>query len=225
MSQAKKILIVEDEPNVRLVFRTALESSPFELKTVENGESGLTALETFAADLVLLDLRLPGISGMEFLKRLRKANNNVPVIIITAYGTVPDAVEAMKLGAFDFLAKPLGPEALRGKVTEVLARHHPAQGPPAAPKPAPAPDPTAELLVEAKRALNRREFDTADNVLKQVIERHPKAAEAHYLVGVLHELRGERHAAYSSYRAALNVDPDYEPAKLHLLKYFDNRLM
>ncbi|MDR3634932.1 MAG: response regulator [Isosphaeraceae bacterium] len=225
MSDVKKVLIVEDEPNVRLVFRTALESAQFDLNAVDSGEAGLNALQTFAADLVLLDLRLPGITGMEFLKQLRGAANNVPVIIITAYGTVPDAVEAMKLGALDFLAKPLTPEALRGKVTEVLARHQPAQAPSVTPKPVPPPDPTAALLVEAKRALNQREFDRADNVLKQVIERRPKAAEAHYLVGVLHELRGERHSAYGSYRAALNADPNYEPAKLHLVKYFDDRMM
>lgn len=226
MTQVKKVLIVEDEPNVRLVFCTALESPGYDLITAEDGETGLKALTASGPDLVLLDLRLPGISGMEFLRRVRNEGNNVPVVIITAYGTVPDAVEAMKLGALDFLAKPLSPDLLRAKVTEVLARTQPAAASPAAPVPsAHPPDSIAELVVQAKAALNHREFDHADNLLKQVVERRPNIAEAHYLLGLLHELRDERHSAYSCYRSALRADPNYEPAKLHLMKYFDDRMM
>ena len=123
MSRTKSLLIVDDEPNVRLVFRTALESSDYSVATAEDGETALRWLKASPADLVLLDLSMPGMDGMDVLKRLRDEGNNVPVVIITAHGSVPNAVQAMKLGAIDFLAKPLTPEELRRVVADVLQRH------------------------------------------------------------------------------------------------------
>ena len=92
MSDAKHILIVDDEPNVRLVFRTALESAGYETSTAGDGETALEVLERAPADLVVLDLHMPGLSGMEVLRRLRDAGNEVPVIFVTAHGRVPNAV-------------------------------------------------------------------------------------------------------------------------------------
>ncbi|MGE5754667.1 MAG: response regulator, partial [Planctomycetaceae bacterium] len=132
MSNSKRILIVDDEPNVRLVFRTALESEGHDLAEAANGRDALDWLRTSKADLILLDLQMPETGGMEVLRRLREAGDDTPVVIITAYGSVPDAVRAMKLGAIDFLAKPLTPHALRKVVAEVLERH-------AEPEPEPAP--------------------------------------------------------------------------------------
>ena len=122
MSPVKRILIIDDEPNVRLMFRTALESAGHEVVESEGGEQGLRRLRQSPADLVLLDLQMPTMGGMEVLRRLRSDENLVPVVIITAYGSVPDAVEAMKLGAIDFLAKPITPDALRKVVVQVLER-------------------------------------------------------------------------------------------------------
>jgi len=118
MSTSKHILIVDDEPNVRLVFRTALESASYTLSTADNGESAVAWLEQMKFDLVLLDLQMPGTSGMEVLRKLRQVGNEVPVVFITAHGSVPDAVEAMKLGAIDFLSKPISPDQLRQVVRD-----------------------------------------------------------------------------------------------------------
>jgi DNA-binding NtrC family response regulator len=107
MSRTAHILIVDDEPNVRLVFRTALESSGYRISSAEDGEKALLWLGNAPIDLVLLDLQMPGIEGMEVLRQVRSGGNDVPVVVITAHDTVPNAVEAMKLGAIDFLAKPL----------------------------------------------------------------------------------------------------------------------
>jgi DNA-binding NtrC family response regulator len=128
MSTAARILIVEDEPNVRLVFRTALESTACTLSTAEDGETALRWLKQSPFDLVLLDLQMPGLNGIEVLRRLRDTGNVVPVVIITAHGSISDAVQAMKLGAVDFLTKPVMPEALRKVVAEALARHAPGRG-------------------------------------------------------------------------------------------------
>lgn len=223
MSNSKRILIVDDEPNVRLVFRTALESEGHDLAEAANGRDALDWLRTSKADLILLDLQMPETGGMEVLRRLREAGDDTPVVIITAYGSVPDAVRAMKLGAIDFLAKPLTPHALRQVVAEVLERH-------AEPEPEPAPKraagPTTVVigpalldLTAAKRALNRREFERAATLLEQALDLEPNSPEAQTLMGVLYESRGQDHAAYRSYRAALSADPHHGPARDNLRRY------
>jgi DNA-binding response OmpR family regulator len=226
-SESGRILIVDDEPNVRLVFRTALESAGYAVSEVEDGESALDRLEESSADLVLLDLKMPGIGGMETLRRLRDAGNDVPVVIVTAHGSIPDAVQAMKFGAIDFLSKPLRPEALRKIVGEVFRRHaHPEPRREPAPTPARPAPPTAVVvaapvldLTAAKRALNRREFVRAADLLEEALELAPDSAEAQTLMGVLRECLGQDHAAYHAYRAALHADPHYGPARDNLQRY------
>src|SRR2546430_1882324 len=135
MDRTDRILIVDDEPNVRLMFRTALEFAGYAVDEAAGGEAALDRLRDGGADLVLLDLQMPEIGGMEVLERLREAGNDVPVAIVTAHGSIPDAVAAMKLGAIDFLTKPLKPGALRKLVGEVLARHAEAESGPSQPAP------------------------------------------------------------------------------------------
>lgn len=122
MTASRRILIVEDEPNVRLVFRTALLSNDYVLATAEDGESALRWLLDESADLVLLDLQMPGLGGMEVLRRLREAGIDVPVVIVSAHDEAPNVVQAMRFGATDFLSKPTTPSALRQCVAEVLSR-------------------------------------------------------------------------------------------------------
>jgi DNA-binding response OmpR family regulator len=227
MNRDAHILIVDDEPNVRLVFRTALESAGYSVTTAEDGEKALTWLEDAPFDLVLLDLLMPGVGGMEALERLREAGHEVPVVIVTAHGDVPHAVQAMKLGAIDFLAKPLSPETLRTVVAEVLARHASRWTEPRTGTPTTAPEPVTVAsqfvanLMRAKRALNNRWFDEAEVFLKQAIGLDGNSAEAHNLMGVLHELRNEHDASYREYRAALKADRHYEPAKHNMLRYYE----
>lgn len=227
MNAQHRILIVEDEPNVRLVLRMALESAEHEVSEAADGLSALLFLEKSDADVVLLDLLMPELGGMEVLRRIREAGNCVPVVIVTAHGSIPDAVAAMRLGAFDFLAKPMTPDVLRNVVADVLKRK--ASAPPNAKEPAHSEPSVAsaatDIMAQAKYALNHRRFDHAESLLSQAIGRNPKAAEAHYLLGVLHELRDKPDAAYASYRSALNADAGFEPAKLHLMKYFKDRIM
>lgn len=228
MSNDASILIVDDEPNVQLVFRTALETEGYPIVTACTGEEALAQLARSPFQLVLLDLSMPVLDGMETLRRLRESGSNVPVVIITAHGSIPHAVEAMKLGAIDFLTKPMPPNLLREKVAEVLARHRGKSS--AAPEPArkaeAAPPITAASqfafnMTQAKRALNCRWFDEADVYLKQAVALDPHSAEAHNLMGVLHELRGEHDASYRSYKAALKADRHYEPAQHNMRRYYE----
>jgi len=226
MNTLKRILIVDDEPNIRLVFRTTLASTEYLLSSAEDGETALRWLGEESFDLVLLDLLMPGIGGMEVLQRLRDAGNHVPVVIVTAHGSIPDAVAAMKLGAIDFLTKPISPQALREVVAEVLERHDEErqdEPTPTLARPARTTTITACLpmidLSPAKRALNHREFDRAAELLEQALDLDPHSAEAHTLMGVLHECRGQDHAAYQSYKSALKSDPHFGPANDNMRRY------
>ena len=194
MSPAKRILIIDDEPNVRLMFRTALESAGHEVVESEGGEQGLRRLRQSPADLVLLDLQMPTMGGMEVLRRLRSDENLVPVVIITAYGSVPDAVEAMKLGAIDFLAKPITPDALRKVIVQVLERQEGDR--PGVPSPSPGRAVNARAFAEslrrAKRALNRRDFREAESFLRTALALDERSAEVHDLWATLQKCRQPR---------------------------------
>ncbi|MCC7342154.1 MAG: response regulator, partial [Bryobacterales bacterium] len=97
----KRILIVEDEDKLRRALELHLRSLGFEVSVASSAEEALGAIDR--SDLVLTDLRLPGMDGVEFLSRVRLTNSVSPVILMTAYGTVESAVEAMRKGASDFL--------------------------------------------------------------------------------------------------------------------------
>jgi DNA-binding response OmpR family regulator len=116
-----RVLIVEDEQPVRQLMRITLEQSGYEVVEAATGEEGVAIYSDGSAwDVVLLDQRLPGIDGLEVLRRLRERNADAAVVMVTAYATIDLAVEAMKLGATDFLRKPTTPETIRGAVAGAI---------------------------------------------------------------------------------------------------------
>jgi len=117
-----RILVVEDEDNLRRVIELQLRSSGFEVDQARTAEEALKLADR--ATLILTDLRLPGMDGLELMKRLRASNSQTPIIVMTAFGTVETAVEAMKSGALDFLPKPFSMDhlmAVIAKASEVRA--------------------------------------------------------------------------------------------------------
>lgn len=119
---SRGILIVDDEPNMRWVLGRALEQAGYVAHSAENGEAATGLLARVPIDLVLLDLKLRGEDGLAILRRLRERQPDLVVLILTAYGTVPTAVEAMQLGAADFLRKPFDVEEVVFKVARALER-------------------------------------------------------------------------------------------------------
>ena len=116
----KRVLIVDDERKMRRVLQMMVESLGLESAATDSGEEALLLSQREHFDLVLTDVRLPGISGIELLRGLRETDATLPVIVLTAYGSVPSAVEAMKLGAFDYVVKPFDVEALEQIVQNAL---------------------------------------------------------------------------------------------------------
>ena len=100
----KQVLIVEDEDKLRRILELQLLDSGFEVQKAAKAEEALPLIDR--SDLILTDFKLPGMSGLEMLQLIRRQDTRVPVIVMTAFGTVENAVEAMKAGAADFLLKP-----------------------------------------------------------------------------------------------------------------------
>src|SRR5206468_3731275 len=113
-----RILVVEDEEKLRRVVELQLRGAGFEVDTAGTAEDALR--RTDSADLILTDLRLPGMDGLELLSRIRAQNAAIPVIVMTAFGSIETAVQAMKAGAVDFLPKPFSLDHLMAVVTRAL---------------------------------------------------------------------------------------------------------
>jgi len=199
----KPILIVDDEKNIRLTLSQALETLGAEVDTAANGEEALAKLKEKEFGLILLDIRMPGMDGMEVLHRVREIRPDIRVIMITAYGTVESAVEAMKLGAVDFLQKPFDPEEIRELVLRVMDREKLDE--------MKSIDYSSSIEL-AKRCIGNRQFDAAAEHVRKAIFVDTRRPEGFNLLGALMEIQGDRAEAQKNYRAALSLDPSYEPA-------------
>jgi len=117
------ILIVDDEPNYQIVLAELLKDEGYEVFTADSGLAGLPIVYSTDLDLVLSDMKMPGMDGIEFLAKIKEYNRELPVILITAYAEVEKAVEAMRLGAFTYLAKPFSNQQLLASVTKAIEHY------------------------------------------------------------------------------------------------------
>lgn len=111
-----KLLIVDDEPNIRHVLERTLRDQGYDIALAVDGEDALLFLNKGKYDLMLLDLRMHGVSGLQVLKAARQQDPELVVIILTAHGSLETAVDALRLGAFDYLIKPATPSVIRERV-------------------------------------------------------------------------------------------------------------
>ncbi len=116
----KTVLIIDDDPAHRLMLREAVSDRGHRSVEAASGEDGLKVLETETIDLILLDIKMPGMGGMEALKHIKAFNPAMPVIMMTAFATVQTAIEALKLGAEDYLLKPLNLDELEEAIQAVI---------------------------------------------------------------------------------------------------------
>ncbi len=117
-----RILIVDDEETIRYFLRLELEQQNYEVWDVSTGEKALKLLETHNFDLALLDLRLPGVGGLEIMSHLRKTAPETSVIIVTAYATLNSAIDALRQGAHDYVLKPFDTQDLLASIADGIAR-------------------------------------------------------------------------------------------------------
>jgi DNA-binding response OmpR family regulator len=197
------ILIVDDERNIRVTLSRALEDMGLEIAEAADGEDALSQLAGKRFKVLLLDLMLPGIDGMEVLRRVRKMRPVMPVIIMTAHGTIEYAVEAMKLGAVDFIEKPFSPDEIRSLVSHVAQSVKNTEQL--------EPD-YALLLWFSRQSVVEGNLEAALEHAQRATSLRPESAEAFNLLGAVLEIRGERSESQKNYRAALTLNPSYGPA-------------
>jgi len=160
-----RVLVVDDDPTVSDVVRRYLEQAGCEVRLAADGAAGLASIADQRPDLVVLDLMMPGIDGLEVCRRIRRQLPDLPVIMLTALGEEADRVVGLEVGADDYVTKPFSPRELVLRIRSVLRR---ASGPAVSPA-APTRLTDAELTVDAARriaeldgaqlALTVREFD------------------------------------------------------------------
>ena len=121
-----KILIVEDDPAIRQGLELSLLKNGYDIRTAPDAESGELALSEFAPDLLVLDVMLPGRSGLEFCRRIRQTNTDLPVLMLTALSDESDRVLGLDLGADDYVTKPFSLKELEARVRALLRRATPA---------------------------------------------------------------------------------------------------
>lgn len=118
------ILVVDDEPNYQIVLSELLRDEGYEVFTADSGSTGLPIVHDADLDLVISDMKMPGMDGIEFLAKIKEYNRELPVILLTAFAEVEMAVEAMRLGAFTYLAKPFSNEQLLASVGKAIEHYN-----------------------------------------------------------------------------------------------------
>ena len=115
-----KILLVDDEQEFTLTLAERLELRGYEVLTASSGEEALQVLEDNLPQIVVLDLKMPGLSGIEVLKRIKAQYPKLQVLLLTGYGSTQEGIKGMQLGAYDYLLKPLNIDTLISKINEAL---------------------------------------------------------------------------------------------------------
>jgi DNA-binding NtrC family response regulator len=203
------ILVVDDEKNTRLSLVEALRPAGYRIFSEGDGEAALARIEAERPALMLLDLQLPGLSGVEVLRRTAHDHPEVRVIIITAHGSVDNAIETLKLGAIDFLQKPFSVAEVRELVAGVLDRARLEAARAAS---------YDDHIGLAKRFINERHFEAAAEHARRALARDPARPDAFNLLGVLYEIAGNRVEALKHYRMALEADSRFRPAQQNLAR-------
>lgn len=173
----KRALVVDDTKNIRNLLTTCLELNDFEVMIASNGEDALKLLLSETFDLVFLDIKMPEISGTKVLKLMRDASIDTPVIIMTAFATVKNAIDCTKLGAVAYLQKPFTLD----KVNSVLSELENI---------VPAKNNIDEYIEESKALMEEKKFDEAFIYLKKALSLDPSYDQCYFLIGKVHEAKG-----------------------------------
>lgn len=209
-----KIFVIDDERTIRLTFRLALETDGYEVTEAASAAEAMAGFRKQAFALAILDLRLGEQSGLQTLAAMRAENFRTPTLMITAYGSIRDAVQAMRLGAIDFLEKPIEPVALRAVVAEILGRHR-------APSQPNGLGSLDDFLRETKRLINLQSFDLANGMIGEALRFYDQSPDVHNLQGVLHEIANDYVAARKSYGRAIKLDSRHPGAQANMRRLFE----
>ncbi len=205
-SHIARILLVDDEPSVRKVYVEALRAADREVVAVPDARAAWSALARDHFHAMLLDLRLPGESGLRLLERVHARWPDLSIALVTAYADVPTAVRAMRCGASDFVVKPSRPAELRALVDRLLPQ---------------GPHEGADYEALIRRAVSLGKGNglaEAGRAARLALAADPSRPEALHMLGLLTERRAAWVEAQAYYRAALALQPTYGPSRANLYR-------
>lgn len=205
--EERRLLIVDDESHTRLTLAQALGPLGYGIQLASSAEEAIRELSDPRIDLVLLDLKMPGGSGLDVLRHIERERPGLRVVIVTAHGTVDSAVQSMKLGALDLIQKPFSVDEIRALVRREMDHSERRRV---------ADEDYLEHIARARARIEERDLAGAVPHLTRAIDERGDRPEGHNLLGVIEEAKGNRVAAQKHWRMALLVDPTYEPAKGNL---------
>lgn len=200
----KKVLIADDTKNIRTLLTTCLELEGYEVVTSSNGFEALEAILKDQFDLIFLDIKMPELSGTEVLKKIRTAGVSTPVIIMTAFATIKNAVDCTKLGALAYLQKPFTPEKVRNVLKE-LNISSPSQDSSTENVANTISDDHSDLSILISNALQHFEKDEISlsiEILKKAISLEPSCSDAYLYLGKAYEKEGNTELAEKFYKTA-----------------------
>ncbi|NMM65782.1 response regulator [Clostridium sp. P21] len=177
----KKVLIVDDTKNIRVLLTTCLELREYEVITADSGKEALNIIKNKKSniDLIFLDIRMPEMNGTEVLKDIRNMGMECPVIIMTAFATVKNAIDCTKLGAVAYLQKPFSPERVNSVLDEIFNVNNENYF---------IENKDENVLVEkAKVLIEKCSFVQAENNLKNALAINPYNKEIYFLIGKVNE--------------------------------------
>lgn len=203
----KKVLIVDDEKNIRNTLSAYLSNLNFKLDLASNGDEALKQIQENDYDLILLDIKMHGLTGIQVLREMRKLGKKDKVIMMTAYGTIENAVESMKLGAVDFINKPFTLETLEEAIKNSMGRQNLVES---------EIKDYKDYVEYGKKCILEKDYLKAKEYLKKAVAENLESGEPQNLLGILYEYEGDIASAAKHYRAALDLEPTYKPAQDNL---------
>jgi DNA-binding NtrC family response regulator len=191
----KKVLVVDDTKNIRNLLTTCLEVEGYQVLTANDGREALEMILKEKYDLIFLDIKLPEFSGTEVLRKIREKKIHTPVVIMTAFGTVRNAVECTRLGAVAYLQKPFTADKIRNTLAEIADACAHAQL---------SNDPGSYhfFINEAKNFFAAEKYAEAFEKCKQALAMDPGQGEIYYIIGQIYEAQANSREANRYYKIA-----------------------
>jgi DNA-binding response OmpR family regulator len=196
-----RILVADDERNIRKNLTLVLEAAGYMVDAAQDGDEALELCKQNHPDIAFVDLYMPKMPGLQVLDLMKVLSPKTAVVIITAYGTAANAVEAMKLGAVDFLEKPFDPKIIGTLAEEILFRQKLGGG-----------GAFDDLMHLAELARERQATIEARGYLKAAMTRAPDRPEPYYWLGFISEREGDQKRAIQYYYMAVSAKHDYQLA-------------
>lgn len=165
----KKALVVDDTKNIRNLLTTCLELEGYNVTTAKDGEEAIGIFKNEELDIIFLDIKMPGTSGTEVLKKIRTIGIETPVIIMTAFATVKNAVDCTKLGAVAYLQKPFTAEKIRNILKELQCYTEGTH--------------VQDYIISSKYLIEAGNINEALKILKKALSIDPTNGEIYYLIG------------------------------------------